>query len=93
MHYRHFLGSKGTTECDKSTFICDFFFNKKFICDVGIANMIMKPSNARKDKVTTKCDKSKVTCDIGTIQCDNKTFKYEKIIIIIIRVQPNVTKT
>ena len=52
----------------------------------------MKPSNVRKDKVTTKCDKSKVTCDIGTIQCDNKTFKYEKIIIIIIRVQPNVTK-
>ena len=46
-----------------------FFFNfyKTFICDVGIANMIMKPSNVRKDKVTTKCDKSKVTCDIGTI--------------------------
>ena len=26
-----------------------FFFNKKFICEVGIANMIMKPSNTRKD--------------------------------------------
>ena len=71
MHYGHFLGSKGTTECDKSTFIYDFFFflnfYKTFICDVGIANMIMKPSNVRKDKVTTKCDKSKVTCDISTI--------------------------
>ena len=43
----------------------------------------MEPSNVIKDKVTTKCDKN-VTCDIGTIQCDNKTFKYEKIIIIII---------
>jgi len=67
-----------------------FFLDRPFICDVGIANMTMEPSNVRKDKVTTKCDKSNVTCNIGTILCDNETFKYEKIIII--KVQSNMTK-
>ena len=78
------------------SYVIFFFLDRPFICDVGIANMTMEPSNIRKDKVTTKCDKSNVTCNIGTIQCDNETFKDEKIIIIIIiiiiRVQLNMAK-
>ena len=41
-------------------------------------NVIMKPSNVRKNKGTTKCDKRIATCNIETAQCENKIITCEK---------------
>ena len=71
--------SKGTTQCDKRT----------VICDIGIAHVRMKPSNVRKkSKGTTKCEKKIVTCDVETAQYEDGTVKCEKKI----REPPNVRK-
>ena len=51
-----------------------------------LSNVIMEPSNVRKNKGTTECDKSTITCDVSIVQCDNGTVKCEEKI----KVPPNV---
>ena len=41
-------------------------------------NMMIVPSNVRKNKGTTKYNKSTVTCDVGTAQFENSTIKCVK---------------
>ena len=41
----------------------------------------MEPSNASKNKRTTKCDKKIVTFDVGTTQCEDGTGKCEDVTV------------
>ena len=43
-----------------------------------LPNMIMKPSNVRKNKGTTECDKSTVISDVGNTQCEDDTLNVRK---------------
>ena len=75
------MGKKnnGTTECDKST----------IICDVGIAQYEDSTIKCeKKNKGTTKCNKSTVICDVDTAQYDDSTIKCKKKI----NEPPNVAK-
>ena len=43
-----------------------------------LRNVIMIPSNVRKNKGITECDKSTITYDVSTTQCEDGTIKCEK---------------